>query len=194
MRSSSSKRTIASAMLSVLIAVVPQASQAARMTFAGSGVGIHGCVLQDVCVAPALYSFTIEQIQFGGDGSPSPYAHLCDLHRSGCTGVYTQREPLWTIGFLFDCWTVTSSSGGSVTMSAGKWFSAYDDDGVYRTRWWTFKIVDNGPGRIDQVGMDKNGPVRPSETFRGSPIDDGACGAENLTTSALIAGDFHATA
>lgn len=146
---------------------------------AGQGIGLISCNRwEERCFASSPFSLAISAV--GNNGLFS----LCDVHNSTCI-----HGPLWTVANDFDCWSVVPSEeaprvSGGATLYAGKWFTEETDEGFMKS-WWIFKVIDRGLEGVDQVGMRKS-PRLGVHTRN----DDGACGARDLWTSPLIAGDF----
>lgn len=136
--------------------------------FAGWGVGHTRCVT--ACSRPIPFYLGVEV----ADGTA--FGQFCDFDGSWCDG---RDGPLWTSALDFYCHVISpTESSGTTTLYGGRTFG---------TRWWTFKVVDRGPGRIDEMGISKAG-LPPD--FEGSPMDDPTCGAGELPASPLVAGDF----
>lgn len=165
-------------MLPLVILVMNAAPpvRADERVFGGEGVGYLSCDRsQERCQMSSPTSVTIMASRDIGTAIA-----ICDLHNSICT-----HDP-FTIRAL-QCWTLElDEANGRVTLYGGLWIH----DGEWPdTWWWTFKIVDQGPGQVDRMGMAKTRWNDPLSSYGPDP-DDPACGARDLETLPLIAGDF----
>lgn len=155
-------RTVITVLFLALAAALPAPASAAG-AFIGSGIGKTRCIdfFGTRCNHPPPFFFATE-VPENGLG----WGHLCDLEYSTCN-----HGPLWTAVFEFYCQVIAPTGPGETTLYGGR---------VFHGEWWTFKVVDAGPGR-DRIGISKRTPL---------DRDDGACGARELETSPLVAGDF----
>jgi hypothetical protein len=74
-----------------------------------------------------------------------------------------------------DCWVFLPGTGGGAS-------TAFASFNIGSGETLIVKIVDSGPGRRDRVGF---------RLHDGGATSDGACGAADLTTSLVAAGDFY---
>lgn len=180
-------------MVSILLLVPLSAPPAGgdplpHRVFAGEGVGFLWCDRgNERCLTSSPTSvkiFASESSELPVNKSRWASIAICDAHNSICT-----HDP-WTIRGL-ECWGMrveeaNTTSGHRVTFYGGMWVH----DGEWPARWWwAVKVVDEGSAQPDSIGMSKtrwNDPL----SRRGPAPDDPGCGALDLATSPLIAGDF----